>query len=72
VSSEGYIISNPKTNNRDLELSHLKAGVRKKIKTLRPGEAFKCERREVLVTEVRRPPRLQLLKDGSFVDDRRR
>jgi hypothetical protein len=71
VSAEGFTISNPRGNNRNLEISFPKAGTWKKIKTLRPGEAFRCEKREVRVIEVGRPLRLQLLENGEFVDDRR-
>jgi hypothetical protein len=73
VSSEGYVISNPKGNNRDLEI-HFRGrnGSQKKFKTLRPGEACRCDKRLVTIMEKARPPRLQLLKNGQLVKDRKR
>jgi hypothetical protein len=69
VSSEGFHITNPRDGNRDLQITYLtREGRRKKLKTLRPGETLHCEKREVTVTEVRRPPRL-LLRDGELVPD---
>lgn len=69
MASEGFVISNPKTNNKDLVLTYeTKSGEHKKLKTLRPGEAYTCDRRNLTVTEVVRPPRLVFL-NGAFVAD---
>jgi hypothetical protein len=71
VSAENFIVGNPKGNNVNLEVTFVaRDGRRKKFKTLRPGEACRCDKKEVLVTEVPRPLRLTIGSDGNFVADR--
>jgi hypothetical protein len=71
MSAENFVVGNPKGNNVDLLITFVaRDGNRKKFKTLRPGEACRCDKKEVLVTEVPRPPRLLAQTDGSFVEDR--
>ncbi len=71
MSAENFVVGNPKGNNVDLLVTFVaRDGTRKKFKTLRPGEACRCDKKEVLVTEVARPLRLMMQSDGSFVTDR--
>jgi hypothetical protein len=73
VSAENFVVGNPKGNNVDLLVTFMgRDGNRKKFKLLRPGEACRCDKREVLVTEQPRPPRLLSMGDGLFVKDRAR
>ncbi len=73
MAAEDFIISNPKGNNRDLLITFQgQDGARKKFKTLRPGEACRCDKRQVGIEAVVRPPRLLLLEDGSYVADSRK
>jgi hypothetical protein len=72
VASEGFLVSNPKGNNKDLVLSYeTKSGEHKKLKTLRPGEAYTCDRKNLTVVEVARPPRLLLVGDTLVADPRK-
>ncbi len=70
MSAEGFVVSNPKDNNVDLEVTFVgRDGTRKKFKTLRPGEACRCDKKRVTVEEVARPPRL-LITEHGFVPDK--
>lgn len=71
MSSEGIFVTNPKGNNRDLEIrAVLRNGTQKKLETLRPGEAARFDRREIVVVERSRPPKLLVHKNGDFATDR--
>lgn len=69
MSAEGLIVSNPKGNNKDYEISFTgRDGTRKKYKTLRPGEACRVDKKSVVIAEVTRPPRLLLTENGCVPD----
>lgn len=69
MSAEGLVVINPKDNNVNFEITFVgRDGAVKKVKTLRPGQGCKVDRKVITVTEVRRPPRL-LYTDGGCVPD---
>lgn len=73
MSAEGFFITNPKDNNVDLTITFEGyGGVRKKFKTLKPGESCRVDKKAVQVEEEVRPPRLELLKDGRFIPDKKK
>lgn len=70
MSSKGFFINNPKGNTVDLVITFVgRDGVRKKFKTVRPGEACHCDKRQVSVEEMTRPPRLIAQGNGLYVPD---
>ena len=71
MSSEGFTVTNPRNNNRDLVIKFKsRNGTEKKLETLRPGETCRIDKRFITIEEVARPPRLLLCNDGSVVLDR--
>jgi hypothetical protein len=70
MSAEGFIVSNPRNNNVDVEISFVgRDGSVKKFKTLRPGEGCLVDKKVVTIAERRRPPRLLANSDGTCVPD---
>lgn len=70
MSAEGFHISNPATNNRDLAIWYTRSdGQRKRLALLKPGDSYRCEKKSVSVEETQRPLRL-VQTDEGFVPDR--
>ena len=73
ASSEPYLISNPKENNRDLLVTFVNArGETKNLALLRPGESVRSDRADVRVQERHRPAQLLVEPDGTVRPDNQR